>query len=307
MKRTLFYLLLLFILPTSLVQAQTAVPLESLEVELWPDYDQEAVLVLLTGTLPANTVLPVTLTIPLPTGADFNVAARITADNTMTDQGMTPEVGTNAVTFELTEQRFRVEYYQPYTATDNQHSFTFAWQSDMPVDALTVTIQQPIAATNMSIVPTPATASPGQDGLTYHVLATQPVPAGEAFNVQIGYTMSSPAQLTESFLESGDSDLPILDAEPVADEGFDWQLLLLVLGGLILVATGVWYVATLRAAKARRPAKPRPQRTTTRQATQPKAAATRPQGKVNFCHQCGQPLQPEDKFCRSCGTAVKNK
>lgn len=306
MKRTLFYLLLLFILPTSLVQAQTAVTLESLDVELWPDYDQEAVLVLLTGTLPPGTALPVTITVPLPAGADFNVAARITSDNTMTDQGVDPTVSADAVTFELTEQRFRVEYYQPYTATDNQHNFTFSWQSDMPVDALSVTIQQPIAATNMTVVPTPSTVSEGQDGLTYHVLATQPVPAGETFNVQIGYTMSSPPQLTESFLQSSDSNLPILEAEPVAEEAFDWQLLLLVLGGLILFVTGVWYFTNLRAAKAR-PIKPRPQRTGKRPSFPTAKATATPKGKGNFCHQCGQPLNPEDKFCRSCGTPVKNK
>ncbi len=303
MKRTLFYLLLLFFLPTSLVKAQTAVSLESLDVELWPDYDREAVLVLLTGTLPAGTALPVTLTVPLPEGADFNVAARITSDNTMTDQGMTPEVGTNAVTFALTEQRFRVEYYQPYTAADNQHSFAFTWQSTMAVDALSVTIQQPIAATNMTVVPSPATVSEGQDGLTYHALAAQSVPTGETYTVQISYRMSSPPQLTESFQQGSDSELPFLDAEPVTGDGFDWQLLLLVLGGLILVATGVWYVTTLRAAQSRRPAKPRPQRA----ARQPSTRTSTPAGEVNFCHQCGQPLQPEDKFCRTCGTAVKNK
>src|SRR5690606_24866363 len=120
MKRTLFYLLLLFILPASLVQAQTAVTLESLNVELWPDYDREAVLVLLTGTLPTGTALPVTITVPLPTVADFNVAATLNAANTMSDHGVNPTVDPDAVTFSLTEQRFRVEYYQPYTAADNQ-------------------------------------------------------------------------------------------------------------------------------------------------------------------------------------------
>ncbi|MBK8903317.1 MAG: zinc ribbon domain-containing protein [Anaerolineaceae bacterium] len=306
MKRTLFFLLFLFFFwPASLVQAQTAVTLESLAVELWPDYDQEAVLVLLTGTLPPGTPLPVTITVPLPAGADFNVAARITSDNTMTDQGVDPQVGEDAVTFALTEQRFRVEYYQPYTAADSQHSFTFTWQSDMAVDAVSVTIQQPIAATNLSVVPTPTTVSEGQDGLTYHVLAAQPVPAGETYSVQISYTMSSPPQLTESFQQSDDSqsDLPFLEAEPVTDAGFDWQLLLVVLGGLILVATGVWYFTSLRAAQARRPIKPRPQRA----AQRPSPRTPIPKGKANFCHQCGQPLQPEDKFCRSCGAPVKDK
>lgn len=303
MKRTIFYLLLLFFLPTSLVQAQTAVTLESLDVELWPDFDREAVLVLLTGTLPAGTALPVTLTIPLPAGADFNVAARINAANEMSDQGMNPTVTANAVTFDLTEQRFRVEYYQPYTAADSQHSFTFSWESNMAVNGLSVTVQQPLAATSMSVVPNTATVSEGQDGLTYHFLAAQSVPAGETYTVQISYPMSSPTQLTESFQQTESSDLPFLDAQPVTDDGFDWQLLLLVLGGLILVATAVWYVTTLRAAQSRRPAKPRPQRI-----AKPAAAPTNaPKGNVNFCHQCGQPLQPEDKFCRSCGTAVKNK
>lgn len=75
MKRTLFLLIALLFFPATVVLGQTAITLQSLEVELWPDYDREAVLVLLTGTLSSSQSLPVTLTIPLPEGADFNVAA----------------------------------------------------------------------------------------------------------------------------------------------------------------------------------------------------------------------------------------
>ena len=89
MKRTVALLCLLLLLPASWAQAQTAVTLQALDVELWPDYDESAVLVLLTGTLAANTPLPVTVTLPLPEGTDFNVVARITDDNVMTDQGIT--------------------------------------------------------------------------------------------------------------------------------------------------------------------------------------------------------------------------
>ena len=311
MKRTLFLLLLLLFLPTTLVQAQTAVTLESLEVELWPDYDQQAVLVLLTGTLPANTPVPVTLTVPLPAGADFNVVARITPDDVMTDQGMTPTVESNQVTFTLTESRFRVEYYQPYTASDTQRNFAFNWQSDsITVNRLSITLQQPLAATDVTVIPAPVNVSEGQDGLTYHVLPDQTVAAGESYNAEINYTMSAP-MLTVNFLEEDtapNADLPILDAVPVESSGFDWQLLLIGLGVIILVGVGLWYFLGSRAATSKRPAKPKPQRVAQKAA--PKTAVSSPspaQSNVNFCHQCGESLTPGDKFCRNCGTAVKNK
>lgn len=298
MKRLLFILFPILLLSTTLVQAQTAVTLQTLEVELWPDYDREAVLVLLTGTLSANTSLPATITFPLPDNADFNVVARITPDDVMTDEGVMPQLAANQVTFTMPDGRFRVEYYQPYTANDSQRSFAFSWQSDIPVEQMRVTIQQPIAASNFTVTPNPAAISEGEDGLTYHVLPNQAVAPGEQVDVQVEYSMSSP-QLTITFSNPDtptENDLPFLDAAPVESTPFDWQLLLIVLGGLILLGTAVYIFITNRQTSRHRPAKPKPRR-----------ADTAPKGKVNFCHQCGQPIQSSDKFCRSCGTAVKTK
>jgi len=304
MKRTLFTLFLLLILPTTIAQAQTAVTLTSLKVELWPDYDKEAVLVLLTGTLPADTPLPATITLPLPDGADFNVVARITPDNVMTDEGITPQVEDNQVTFTMPESRFRVEYYQPYTANGNERDFTFSWQSDIAVEQISVIIQQPLAATGMTTIPAAASVGEEDDGLTYHVLSDQSVAAGDTYNVEINYTMSLP-QLTTSFStpDTEATALPFLDATPVEEPGFNWGLLLIVLGVLIVVATAVWYFLGRQSTRSRRPARPKPNRTKPAPKTT-KAQAASP-GKANFCHQCGEPLQAEDKFCRSCGTAVK--
>jgi hypothetical protein len=317
MKKTLFLLFVLLFLPTTMVQAQTAVTLESLDVEFWPDYDQEAVLVLLTGSLPASAPLPATLTIPLPDGADFNVVARITEANEMTDQGMNPDLSENQVSFTLSERRFRVEYYQPYTVTNTQRSFTFSWQSEIAVNQMMVTLQQPFTATEVTTVPPAISVSEGQDSLTYHVLPSQAVPAGDLYSVAVNYTMSTPA-LTVDFLVEDTAapiteELPFLDAVPVENSsGFDWQLLLIVLGVLILVATGIWFVLNNRGTSKRRPAKPKPQRTT-KQAPQKTAVAphtsspAKTKTKANFCHQCGESLTATDKFCRSCGTAVKTK
>ena len=303
MKRTLLLLFFLLVLPTTIVQAQTAVTLQSLEVALWPDYDQEDVLVLLTGTLAPNIPLPVTLTIPLPDNADFNVVARIPAGGGMTDEGMVPQFSDNAVTFTLPDSRFRVEYYQPYTASNTQRSFTFTWQADIAVEQLNVTLQQPFAATGVTILPPAITASEGQDGLMYHVLPSQAVAAGDTYTVEVGYTMSTPA-LTVSFLTEPEpsEELPILEATPVEETAFDWPLLLIGLGVLILVATAVYYFVGNRSANAPRHTKPKPARKTAVSQGRPSAKT-----KANFCRQCGQPLQAGDKFCRECGTAVKVK
>ena len=305
MKRTLFLLIALLLFPANMVQGQTAVTLQSLNVELWPDYDREAVLVLLTGTLADGVSLPATLTIPLPENADFNVVARITADNVMSDQGITSVVEDNAVTFSLDETRFRVEYYQPYIASNTQRSFTFAWQSDMAVEQMNATLQQPYAATDVSTVPTAANVSSGQDGLTYHVLPSRAVAAGDSYNLEVGYTMSV-ATLTVNFLEessSANEELPFLDAVPVGDEGaaLDWPTLLLVAGFVILLGTAVWFFLS-RQPTNKRPAKPKPRRKAQKNMT---TSPANKKGKANFCHQCGESLQSSDKFCRSCGTKAK--
>ncbi|WP_420645485.1 zinc ribbon domain-containing protein [Candidatus Leptofilum sp.] len=305
MKRTIILLIALLFFPAMIVQAQTTVTLQSLDVELWPDYDREAVLVLLTGTLPANQPLPVTLTVPLPAGADFNVVARITDNNVMSDQGLSPVVENDSITFTLEESRFRVEYYQPYSASNTQRSFTFFWQSDIAVEQMNVTLQQPFTATEVNTVPPATNVAEGQDGLTYHVLPSQTVAAGDSYSVEVGYTMSVPT-LTVDFLADAapaEEELPFLDAEPVQDEGatFDWPLLLVGLGAVILVATAVYFFINNRQSSSRRPAKPKPQR------TQQKPAARKMTGSAKYCHQCGQSLTSGDKFCRNCGTAVKAK
>ncbi|HEX6387566.1 MAG TPA: hypothetical protein VF177_23100, partial [Anaerolineae bacterium] len=112
-------LLLLIILAApfpSVASAQSeTTAIESLAVEFWPDYDRPAVLVLLTGTLPADTPLPATVTLPLPQEADLNAVARISDDNVMIDD-IEYTTGADQLTFTTPDRRFRIEYYLPYTA-----------------------------------------------------------------------------------------------------------------------------------------------------------------------------------------------
>lgn len=296
MTKQLFTLLtLLFaLLLVSPGYAQTAAPtVDSLQIELWPDYDRTAVLVLFTGTLASDTPLPATVTLPLPIGAEVNAVARITADGTLTDD-IQSSTSVDAVTFTTPDLRFRVEYYQPYTVESTQHSFTFDWLANFAVNELTLSIQQPTAATNLQTEP-PATAQNGRDGFTYHVLPSQAVPANQPYQTTLRYTMATP-KLSVDNLPDVPNLLEVATVESVTTSSpsivsqLDWPLIIAGVGSLLIIIAVTWQLATYRA-----------QRQTIQQRVtrhhQPASTQAR------FCRQCGKPLKQNDKFCRSCGTA----
>lgn len=310
-SKPLIKVLLVFILILGAVQtvaAQATVnQLAGLAVELWPDYDRPAMLVLLTGTLTADTTLPATLTIPIPAEAEihavasFNEAGALMSnvDYTIEDERMTLITPSN---------RFRVEYYHPYVTDGNEYTYEFNWVSDQSIDGVTVVVQQPIAATDFRLTPAAASSSAERgDNLTYHTLPSRALGAGEPLSVQIAYTADAPVLSAPSQSQLGETaaTAPATSTPAPASNGFD-PVWLLVGAGVLAVATGAWYLGQRqgRAARARKPQPTRPAKT---KPANDKSAASppRPAGTARFCHNCGQRAQPADTFCRNCGTQLK--
>ncbi len=301
-KLSLLVLALLLFTP-SLALAQTDTPtIDRMSIEIWPDFDQPAVLVLITGFFTDGTPNPTEVTLPLPNEADIHVVAIFTEDEVLTDQGVEYTTDDNTVTFRTPGTGFRLEYYIPYEALGNQREFTYTWLADMPVNELTLVVQEPFAATNLTTNPTAANVSE-EKGLTYHILSPQPVPAGTPFSVDVTYTLSSPQLTVDS--QVPEVDTAVSNPEPVPPpaasptsflnlDNINWPLVLAGAGLLLIIAAVIWQIASSRSG-SKRPIKPR------RQAKSAKSAQTT----AKYCHECGQPLQPEDKFCRECGTAVK--
>lgn len=295
--------------------------IETLTVDLWPDFDQAAVLVLITGTLSA----PGTVTVPIPADADFHVLARIDGTGTMRDDLGTPQINNGQLTFSTPDVRFRIEYYIPYTQSGRERTFAFNWQAPLAVTQFLVSVQQPAAATTLTIDPPAAGQVLGQDdGLTYHNLTVQTVPAGQLATVRVTYTMSADTLTSDSLpatspLLPGNSAAPA--ATPVNTTGTTetavatnlptWVLFVAALGIILIVAVVVWQFSTPRSGtaahlKSNRSRKPQPQNRPHRAAAKPTASAALGSAvKTKFCHECGEPLQPSDRFCRQCGTAVR--
>ncbi len=58
-RNIIVFLFIALLIPATQGQAQNEISaIDSLAIELWPDYDRSSVLVLLTGLLPADTRFP---------------------------------------------------------------------------------------------------------------------------------------------------------------------------------------------------------------------------------------------------------
>lgn len=311
MKKTPFSTLIITLLSLFIVtSAQAQLPadrIETLIVDLWPDYDEPSVLVLLTGTLPQDTPLPATVTIPLPDNAQLHAVARIISDDQMLD--LTHAVENNMLTFTTPDPQFRVEYYVPYSSSGNNHAFSFDWLADLRVENVLAAVQQPSSATNMNVTPENANiVADSADGFTYYTFPPQPIPAGEPFTITFNYDMTNPTTLSvdnmpvpnpASNTNTNPSQPPTTtspSSNSFALDNINWAL---VVGFLVLIVTAVfitWQVATRKTQPASKGRKPQPKRDT---------AAPKSTGNGRFCHQCGNALTTQDKFCRKCGTAVK--
>jgi hypothetical protein len=265
------------LLAGSQARAQAVTAVDTLSVEIWPDYDQASVLVLLTGELSSDTELPATITVPLPPDARINAVARISPEGFMSDDIDFTEAA-DAVTLTTPDPSFRVEYYYPYRADGEQRNFTFNWTADFAVNQMTVSVQQPISADTLTTNPAAAAISTSQsDGLNYHVLPIQSVPARQSYTASVNYHMTSPLLTVARLQNQGEVETAVTP---------NWALYLAATGMALIGIAMFWQVYSNRQ-KTRR--------------AKPRAAPA----KTSFCHNCGQRSQKGDQFCRQCGTALK--
>ncbi|HEA69491.1 MAG TPA: zinc ribbon domain-containing protein [Desulfobacterales bacterium] len=294
MKRNSFFLLIFFILmpmATGLAQSPVTV-LDSLVVEIWPDYDKASVLVLLTGTLPIDTRFPASVTLPLPETAQLNAVARIdSSDDTMKDDIFSSTNPSGTLTFITPDLRFRVEYYLPYLVDNDRRSFDYTWLADIAVNQFQLKVQQPITSGSLKTEPTTENVLKGGDGFDYHIFSPRTVPSGQPFSLHVEYNMTT-SQLSVERLPPSNTGIqaPGLPATSTAGTGINWPMVAIVTGGLVIIVVLVWQIAS------RRPSS---------NIGKPIHAELEKQSQAKFCHGCGVPVKKVDKYCSECGAALQ--
>jgi hypothetical protein len=293
MKRSSFILLILFMLmPMAIGFAQKPVSyIDSLDIDIWPDYDRASVLVLLTGTLPGDTRFPVSVTLPLPKAAQLNAVARIDSkDGNMKDDIVSSTDPPGMLTFSTPDSRFRVEYYFPYTVNSNQRSFGYTWLAPITVNNFQLRVQRPTWASSLNTDPASANIVRGAGGFDYHIFPARAVPAGQPFSLQVDYKMTV-AQLSATSLQSQNTGIqtPTKSSTPGTGSGINWALAAIVTGGLIIIVALVWQIASRRSSPNIR---------------KPTDSGVERQSLAKFCRKCGEPIDEGDIYCRGCGSEL---
>lgn len=284
--------------------AQNTLTLDSLEVELWPEFDLPQVLVLVNGTLPADAPLPATVTLNLP-AEPFAVAERATDGRLFNAEYVTATVGSEtAVTLTLQQPAFRLEYYDAtLTRTGDTRQYTFQWTATLPARSASIRVQSPPGAAELQLQPNFGPAAPGEYGLNYYTTELGAVAAGQTLTAQVSYTKPD-TTLTIEQVNAEPQPAPInITAPPPTVDYTPWIIGAVTVAGLGVLGGGVaWFWRSQSTARA--PAKHHRSRKANVASTAVHSANgvnTAPR----FCTQCGQSLASSDRFCRQCGTPVQ--
>ena len=289
----ILFLLGIFAFPYS-ARAQEPIKLATLQVQLWPEYDQPSMLVIYDFKLPDGIKLPVNVSIGLPKDANLVAVASVTTDGRLinTDYvGPTVDADRQIVTIQIQAKlTYHLEYYEPISKSGGRRDFTYLWAGDYPVDDLTVSVRVPVDTNNIITNPI-MKSTQNADGVDFLIKDFGPWGAGQQFMLQVNYTkttdnltVSQPSlQPSQPVGSNTPGRLVLANYLPYVFGGLG---LALILGGV------VFFWQSSRGGKSRRH-----KRGQSREGNEKESGV--------YCSQCGARARVGDHFCRVCGTKLR--
>ncbi len=297
MKRLLLLLLLALPGPWAAAQAQTPIPLTSLTISLWPEFDQPDLLVIIDGEM---ATAGQQVQVPTPPGALINAVAELDAANDLLNAPYdlrADAAGNQIITLTPTGSHFRVEYYTALPSSGAARTLDFV----LPAGYFTavsgaIEVLLPPGAANIRSEPALAPAGAAQSGVSILQRTFTTLEGTASLAQSLRYDNASGA-LTAPPTPAAAAAPPAATAAPAP--GRDNTLLI---GGLAFAALLLALAGGYGLWRLRHP--PAPALTTSQRRRQPPPPAPSGEsGQDHFCRQCGAPFGEGDRFCRKCGGA----
>lgn len=264
-----------------------------LNVDLWPDYDRRGVLVIVRGDLAPGVELPTTVRWSMPAAAGPPTAvAEQEADGGLVNLEFERSVVEETATIETraTRPTLQFEYYDPGLSREGAtRSFSYRWPGDFEVGELTVSVQQPDLASELSTDPPAATRVPGFGGLLYHVVDLGAPAYGEPATVDFSFVKEDDRLTVETVERPVAPPVEQPGAAPAGESspGSRRELLIVVLALAAVVFIGGAGLVFLR-----------------RRTDGGSDPGTAEEG--GYCTQCGAKSAPSDRFCHRCGQPLRS-
>lgn len=289
----IFLLGILFIFPST-TSAQSNVTLYSVNVQLWPEYDQPSMLVIVDFKVAPMTSLPVDLMFRIPSDANL-IAVAVQAENgdLLNASFESPKTEDDIQSFKITVEQnaiYRFEYYQPLKLNNNEREFLYTWQNAYAVKNFSVNVLEPLDVKSLSTSPNYVSKQVVNE-LNYYEGQVVKLSANEKFTLQLQYEKT-----TEALVNAPQEVQP---AQPVDEDtpgrvslSNSYPYVIGVLGVAMILGGIVYYYRTGRVM---------PKRIRRRKIINEEEDLKTGE----YCSQCGTRTQPGDKFCRTCGARLK--
>jgi hypothetical protein len=267
--------------------------LASLDIDIWPEYDRPAMLVILHAALADDVTLPATVSLHIPasSGGPSAMASAPTEDGALTnlDYETAEESDSLLLKFTTPDRFVQVEFYDAVATQTADRGYSYAWPGDLAVGESTVRVQEPLGAGSLSVEPDIGTGTLDADGFAYRSADLGALESGQTLSISMRYQKTDPR-----------TSLEILNAARESDSGMPSWLLPVAVAAFVVAATGmaVYWRSHRQAAPVLAGAGPVPRRRG-RQRVGARA------GSRGFCTQCGHQLDEGSRFCSRCGLPVR--
>jgi hypothetical protein len=295
MRKWLIFVLLFGIMVfPSTAGAQGGTKLDSLNIELWSEYDKPTMLVINRFVVSQATSLPASVTLRFPKDANLYAVALEKNGEPFYKEFDPPAQQGDWQTVTIKVESYdphRIEYYEPLTWDGNKRAFKYQWFGDYYVKEFNVLIRIPADSTAVVTSPVLESTETAENGTVISGVVTKnEMKMGNSFQFDLQYERTSTA-LTKA-------DTQVQPVEPVGENtpgrvsitNLPW-----IIGGfglaLIIIALFSYWRST-------QSGEVKPQRRRHPQ------DATVSEGEA-YCHECGARAHAGDRFCRTCGSRLR--
>ncbi|MCL5292000.1 MAG: hypothetical protein M1548_05655 [Actinobacteria bacterium] len=197
MRKTVLFVVVIMLGLVSFVHVATGAPIPNeLEVQFWPEYDDNQVLFMETVQFPSDTPLPVEVKMAMPKGASVIWTGEILGGPTSQDIQAQPTINDKGdydeAVFTLTKSRIaQLEArWNGLKTSGDERSLLYDWIQRYEAKQTKFTLKAPSQSTDVKMTPASQTQGSSPDNLNNYSTAPLPLAVGQKQTIDIKYKRS---------------------------------------------------------------------------------------------------------------------